>query len=270
MKKFKSFEEEQEVLMSVYNTIKGENSVQENKIQENNSNSELNGIKKGDIVVFYNNNKELNGEVFKIFNEKYYIRGNFDGITKTDMIVSFDQILEHYPKNINFENDEKLNLSDNDKNIFFDNVFNKENKPNDELKNVFKHYKNKVQEDLILPSLDVDYHKDPNFNNKNKNVVLFPNNMKQVDINNSIKEFYKDVKYFIVEKNNELHIVKIKEGFEMKPFVESIIDYMLKNKMIKENISKMQVVGNDSFCILKNSPTNLNIKLKELLKNLLK
>jgi hypothetical protein len=236
LKKFKSFEEEQRALMDVYNSIKDKDIVVENKIQNKQENiSELNGIKKGDFIVFNNENIELNGEVKDFIKEKYLIRGNYSGGFKEDILITFEQILEHYPKNINFENDEKSDLSNK-----------------------------KIQEDLILPSLDTD------INNENKSVVFFPNNMKQVDIDKSLKEFYTDAKYFVVEKNNELHIVKIKDGFEMKPFVENIIDYMLKNKIIKENISKMQVVGNNSFCILKNCPKNLNIKLKGLLKNLLK
>ena len=104
---------------------------------------------------------------------------------------------------------------------------------------------------------------------KNESTALFPNNTPQTEIDKILQN--QNYKYFIVEKNNETHIVKIKNnGLNMKPFVESVINHLLTKKKIIENISKMKVIGNDNFCILKNSPQKTKFLIKEILKNTLK
>jgi len=215
-------------LMGVYNNINGTNS---NSKFDNIS--ELNGIKIGDIVSFKRQNKILTGNVTRIFNEKYIIRGNFSGQIKEDMNILFDNIVEHYPKNINIKKDDELDLNEN----------------------IFKP--------------EPIYKKDPNITNNNKFVVLFPNETKQVIINEELSNNV-NAKYFIVEKNQEIHVVKVKDGFQMKPFVESLISHLLKNNIIRENIKNMKIVGNDEFCILKDVPKSTNLLVKDQLKKLLK
>lgn len=241
MKKFKSFEEEHDVLMDVYNKIKEDKPLKE-------SNNNLNGINKGDIIVFNDHGKEINGEVINIIGEKYKVKNNLSNTE--NMMISFDDIIEHYPKNVNFN--DKDNIIDKNEKKFNDNLNNN---------SIKKNIKEEIKEEKLYNDID----------NENKYVVFFPNDMKQKDIDMDLKK-YPEAKYFIVEKNNEIHIVKIKndDKFGMKPFVEQVINYLLENKMIKEKISDMKVVGNDSFCIIKKTPKNVSILLKSVLKDLLK
>jgi len=195
--------------------------------------TELNGIKIGDTVVVENDGFEIKGSIVNIYNENYIVNTVIGSSSKTKAYL-FDQILEHYPVNVKLQNNLKI---DEDK--------------------------------IITPSIYSDFRKDPNYGNKNKSVVFFPDEMKQKDIN-SILPHYKESKYFIVEKNNELHIVKIKDGFDMKPFVENLINHFIKKKMISENISNMKVKGNSSFVIISNPPIKFKSLIKLALKNILK
>lgn len=217
MNRFLSYEEENKELMEKYNKIKKDDS----SILE----KSYKGISIGDLIVFENNGIDIKGEIKSIKDGKYFLFDHKSPIT-------FNQIIEHYPKNNNFTKDKK------------------------------------IDEDFLQPS-DPETLKNVDSKEKDDIVVFFPEGMKQKEIDKILPNL-NNTKYFIVEKNNELHIVKIKEGFEMKPFVDSIINHMLKNKLIKENISKMKVVGNNSFCIIKNSSKKFNNTIKLLLKDLLK
>jgi len=230
------YEQETQKLMNIYNSIKESNI---RKPEPNDNMDELNGIKIGDMIIFEINEMEFKGHVNDILNDKYVINGNFSMETK-QLLIEFDQILEHYPKNIKFseKNIEKENL-----------ITNKIPK------------KPFIKEDMVKPPVEKTI--------RNKSVVFFPNETKQKEIDKVLPQ-YNEAKYFIVEKNKELHIVKINDGFEIKPFVESIINHLLKNKMIKEDISTMKVVGNGTFCIIKNSPNKTTSLIKGLLSNLLK
>lgn len=235
--------------MNIYNSITESNIVKNDPKSMN----ELNGIRIGDMIVFEINEMEFKGHVNDIFNEKYVINGNFSMETK-QLSIEFDQILEHYPKNTNFS-EEKNNVEKENPSLYpkgwkdMDGMMmNKTPEP-------------VIKEDMVKPPVEKTL--------KNKNVVFFPDEMKQKDIDKALVNF-KEAKYFIVEKNQELHVVKIKDGFEMKQFVESVIHHLLKNKMIKEDISTMKVVGNEQFCIIKNSTDKTTSLIKGLLSNLLK
>ena len=107
--------------------------------------------------------------------------------------------------------------------------------------------------------------------NNNRYVVFFKDDMRNSDIEKSMNNQYKEAKYFVVDKNKETHIVRFKEdGFKMKPFVESVIDYLLKKRMISEDISTMKLVGNDGFCIIKNPKPKTVRLIKNILKDTLK
>jgi len=186
--------------------------------------NELNNIKVGDMIVFSINEMEFKGYINDIINNKYVINGNFPNNIK-HVSIDFDQITEHYPKNLQFNT--KI-----------------------------------LEEDKI-------YQDKSTISNDNKNVVFFPDNMKQKEIDKLLPN-YNEAKYFIVDKNNETHIVRIKDGFDIKPFVESVIKHLLKSNLIKENIKLMKIIGNNSFCIIKNSPPKTNSLIKNTLKNILK
>lgn len=205
------YENENKELINIYNQIK-------DKIIIN----EHNDIKIGDYIIFKNNNADLKGLILKIINEKYIVKTN-----NKELIVLFDQIIEHYPKNIEFS---KRGI---------------------------------IKEDFL---------KDETINNetiKNNAIILFPNETTKIEIDEKLKKL-KNIKYYIVERNKELHIVKIKNGFEIKIFVEELINYLLKNNIIKTNISKMKIVGNDNFCIISNYPPDKISIIKNLLQKLLK
>ena len=223
-------------IIKVYNKINKSESAFINESDVTNkeiSLNELNGIKTGDIIVFNVNDMEFKGSVSEIVNEKYIIHGNFSDDVKK-MIIDFDQIIEHYPKNNKFMK--------------------------------------KVEEDKLMPSIDPPFFKkDPNYNNKNKYVVFFKENMKNSEIEKAMNDFYKEAKYFIVDKNNETHIVRFKpDGFKIKQFVEGVLNHLITKKMISENISDMKLIGNDSFCIIKNPKHKTVGAIKSILKNILK
>jgi len=243
------YEQENQNLMNIYNSIKESNVI---KNSDNNVN-ELNGIKVGDMIVFKINEMELKGHVNNILNDRYVINGNFTMETK-QVSIEFDQIVEHYPKNVDFVKEEQTEIEKNNPELY--------PKGWKDMDGIMMNKKpSSIKEDMVKPPVEKTL--------KNKNVIFFPDEMKQKDIDEALVNF-KEAKYFIVEKNNELHVVKIKDGFEMKPFVEGVIGHLLKNKMIKEDISQMKVVGNNEFCIIKNSSDNTTTLIKGLLSNLLK
>jgi len=207
-------------LLDVYENIISNNT---NKtIIKPSTKDSFNGIKIGDLIVFNINNLELKGHVNDIVNNKYLINGNFTNENK-QLLIDFDQIIEHYPKNVNFQQTDKL-----------------------------------INDSKPIQKIE------------SKNVtIFFPVNTTKETIDETLSNS-KNFKYFIREKDNELHIVKINKGFEIKPFVESTIHYMLKNKMIKENISSMKIIGNNSFCIMKNIPPKTYSTVKNILMKILK
>lgn len=198
---------------------------------------EYKGIKVGDRVVFNSMGMELDGIVESISGEDFKIKTK-----NSSSLASYYSIVEHYPRNNGF----KRNMEDID--------INSRTKLSD------FGIREEYSESDMLPKKEIKLE---------NNVVVFPPNTKQVKIDSELKN-YKDAKYFIVEKNEELHIVKIKDGFQIKPFFDSMMKLLSKRNLIKENTSKMKVVGNDNFVIVKNSPPKLKRILIESLKKTLK
>ena len=95
------YEQETQKLMNVYNSITESNVVKNDSKLMN----ELNGIKIGDMIVFNINEMELKGHVNNILDNKYVINGNFTTETK-QISIEFEQIVEHYPKNVDFVKEE--------------------------------------------------------------------------------------------------------------------------------------------------------------------
>jgi hypothetical protein len=81
-----------ENLLNIYNQITNKEKLTFNNINE------LNGIKIGDFILFEKNGKDYNGEINNIIETNYVILDK----NKQNIYISFDQIIEHYPKNIKF------------------------------------------------------------------------------------------------------------------------------------------------------------------------
>jgi len=94
-------------------------------------------------------------------------------------------------------------------------------------------------------------------------VAKFPKNTKASKAYNfleNVKVSKKSIWYIMVEKDNELQMVKynVKEGVDLNKFVSELKTYYIAkskgNKSICEAISKMMVDGNDKYSMIRNIP----------------
>lgn len=94
-------------------------------------------------------------------------------------------------------------------------------------------------------------------------VAKFPKNTKASKAYNfleNVKVSKKSIWYIMVEKDNELQMVKYntKEGVDLGKFVNELKTYYISkskgNKFICEAISKMMVDGNDKYSMIRNIP----------------
>ena len=94
-------------------------------------------------------------------------------------------------------------------------------------------------------------------------VAKFPKNTKASKAYNfleNVKVSKKSIWYIMVEKDNELQMVKYnyKEGVDLNKFVNELKTYYISknkgNKSICESISKMSVDGNDKYSMIRNIP----------------
>lgn len=94
-------------------------------------------------------------------------------------------------------------------------------------------------------------------------IAKFPKNTRASKAYNfleNVKISKKSIWYIMVEKDNELQMVKYnyKEGVDLNKFVNELKAYYLSknkgNKPICEAISKMSVDGNDKYSMIRNIP----------------
>lgn len=94
-------------------------------------------------------------------------------------------------------------------------------------------------------------------------IAKFPKNTRASKAYNfleNVKISKKSIWYIMVEKDNELQLVKYnyKEGVDLNKFVNELKTYYLSknkgNKPICEAISKMEVDGNDKYSMIRNIP----------------
>jgi len=95
-------------------------------------------------------------------------------------------------------------------------------------------------------------------------VAKFPKNVKASKAYNfleNVKVSKKSIWYIMVEKDNELQMVKynVKEGVDLNKFVNELktyyIDKFQSNPKICESISKIHVDGNDKYSMVRGIPT---------------
>ena len=104
-------------------------------------------------------------------------------------------------------------------------------------------------------------------------VAKFPKNTKASKAYNfleNVKVSKKSIWYIMVEKDNELQMVKynVKEGVDLNKFVNELKTYYISkskgNKALCESISKISVDGNDKYSMVKNIP-NVDIDGKKVI-----
>ena len=104
-------------------------------------------------------------------------------------------------------------------------------------------------------------------------VAKFPKNTKASKAYNfleNVKISKKSIWYIMVEKDNELQMVKynVKEGVVLNKFVNELKTYYISkskgNKALCESISKISVDGNDKYSMVKNIP-NIDIDGKKVI-----
>lgn len=103
-------------------------------------------------------------------------------------------------------------------------------------------------------------HEQVNFTGK---IAKFPKNTKASKAYNfmeNVKISKKSIWYIMVEKDNELQLVKYnyKEGVDLNKFVNELKNYYMSknkdNKFFCESISKIAVDGNDKYSMIRNIP----------------
>jgi len=126
-------------------------------------------------------------------------------------------------------------------------------------------------EDSFINDIDTDertHESNVDFTGK---VAKFPKNTKASKAYNfleNVKVSKKSIWYIMVEKDNELQMVKYnyKEGVDLNKFVNELKTYYISkfktNKKICESISNINVDGNDKYSMVRNIP---NVKLDDKL-----
>jgi hypothetical protein len=128
-----------------------------------------------------------------------------------------------------------------------------------------------VDKDSFINDIDDDertHESNVDFTGK---VAKFPKNVKASKAYNfleNVKVSKKSIWYIMVEKDNELQMVKYnyKEGVDLNKFVNELKTYYISkfktNKRICESISNINVDGNDKYSMVRNIP---NVKLDDKL-----
>jgi hypothetical protein len=128
-----------------------------------------------------------------------------------------------------------------------------------------------VDKDSFINDIDDDertHESNVDFTGK---VAKFPKNVKASKAYNfleNVKVSKKSIWYIMVEKDNELQMVKYnyKEGVDLNKFVNDLKSYYITkfkaNKRICESVSKINVDGNDNYSMVRNIP---NVKLDDKL-----
>ena len=128
-----------------------------------------------------------------------------------------------------------------------------------------------VGEDSFINDIDtneITHESNVDFTGK---VAKFPKNTKASKAYNfleNVKVSKKSIWYIMVEKDNELQMVKYnyKEGVDLNKFVNELKNYYISkfktNKKICESISNINVDGNDKYSMVRNIP---NVKLDDKL-----
>ncbi len=126
-------------------------------------------------------------------------------------------------------------------------------------------------EDSFINDIDTDertHESNVDFTGK---VAKFPKNVKASKAYNfleNVKVSKKSIWYIMVEKDNELQMVKYnyKEGVDLNKFVNELKTYYISkfktNRKVCESISKINVDGNDKYSMVRNIP---NVKLDDKL-----
>ena len=126
-------------------------------------------------------------------------------------------------------------------------------------------------EDSFINDIDSDertHESNVDFTGK---VAKFPKNTKASKAYNfleNVKVSKKSIWYIMVEKDNELQMVKYnyKEGVDLNKFVNELKTYYISkfktHKKICESISNINVDGNDKYSMVRNIP---NVKLDDKL-----
>jgi len=125
-------------------------------------------------------------------------------------------------------------------------------------------------QDIELPSDNEDEEENDEYTESNEKkvetfgkVAKFPKNTKASRAYNfleNVKVSKKSIWYIMVEKDNELQMVKYnnKEGVDLNKFVNELKTYYMSknknNKSICESISKISVEGNDKYSMIRNIP----------------
>lgn len=101
-------------------------------------------------------------------------------------------------------------------------------------------------------------------------VAKFPKNTKASNAYNfleNIKVSKKKLWYILIEKDQSgLQVIKYnnKMGFNLNDFINELKKHYMKNELIKEEIEKLVIEGEDKFSVIKNIP-DIEIDGKKLI-----
>lgn len=244
-------------LESLYNIYKSNIKVEDESLNENNS-----PIKVGDIIVALYNNREIRGEISSVYESYFLIKNKNGGSIK----VTLDDITEHYPKNRQFN--KKIAESIQQKQV--EPPVEKKERPA-RRKNTIEEIEEKEQKNSPDNQVDITIESS---SKKVKQIgkLIYYKNVKFSEISDMFEKklLSKDEYwYLLTEKSNEIHVIRNNEkGFEIQPFVNSLVGHFLKSqsKMINESYNQLKISGNNHFSVISNVPQNIH---KQLLNSLI-
>lgn len=250
-------------LDDLYKIYQANIKVDDTRITDNNP------IKVGDLVVALYNNREIRGEVSAVYENYYHLKGK-NGSLK----VTMDDITEHYPKNRMFEN--KIS---NKK--FSDYTINEsappqepemeEPKPMIKKKKIIKEVEDKEIKNNPDDQVDLTIEHNEVNNIKTIGKVIYYKEVKYSVINDMFEKKLlskETIWYLLTEKKGEIHVVRNNDkGFEIQPFVSSLVGHFLKqNGKLNESYNQIKVKGNVNFSVISDIPQNVH---KQLLNSLI-
>jgi hypothetical protein len=240
--------EENDKLLEIYNEIKKNEKVEKK--------TEYQGIKVGDIVTFVLEKNEIKSTIIDIIDDKYIVEGYVQ--------VDFDQIIEHFPKNVKFSSTEE-EVKETKKTVKTTKKSKNTKKFSDKVNE--KQKDTKVNKYTVKETKKIDNKPNVKFD---KPMVVFTDKTPMDRITDIISN-NENIKYFVRLLNNEIHIVDTDRGgkLDLKSLTEETVKYLISNNKLS-NDKKLKIVGNNSFCIVKECDQSSKDAILNMMVSLLK
>jgi hypothetical protein len=100
--------------------------------------------------------------------------------------------------------------------------------------------------------------------NHNEVIKIFRN--KSLSEINKLIDNNKTLKFYIIDNINEIHIVRVNDMKNTKILIDGLLIHLIKKGLLKNELLKIKLFGNDKFIIMKNvTEKTHNLLIKTLL-----